>query len=185
MQTPPLPDDDENIITPPPTSTSQDESRSTNSNGVYGYGDQPSAFFSDPSMSPEEEIGSSIDDRRKKRLYRQQLRNAAAAGPRRSSANDSGSVGDTSLSSSNLSPMPERVVHLSLQSSNLFAESRRSQIKAAKQTPLMRLQSETSSATGGISDISNSLKSASDALLEAALLPPSLPITGASSGTAT
>lgn len=187
MQTPPLPDDDENIITPPPTSTSQDESRSTNSNGVYGYGDQPSAFFSDPSMSPEEEIGSSIDDRRKKRLYRQQLRNAAAAGPRRSSANDSGSVGDTSLSSSNLSPMPERVVHLSLQSSNLFAESRRSQIKAAKQTPLMRLQSETSSATGGISDISNSIKTASDALLEAALLPPSLPITGArmSSETAT
>ncbi|KAL7554225.1 hypothetical protein ACHAWF_017643 [Thalassiosira exigua] len=59
----------------------------------------PVDFLSDPSASEEEltEIGSSRMDERKKFLYRQRMREF-----------DATSVGDTSLSSSNMSPTPQR-----------------------------------------------------------------------------
>ena len=163
-------DADVTNITP---QTSQDES--LNNGGAdcsSAGGDNPSAFFSDPSVSPEEEMGSSIDDRRKKQIYRQHLQ--YAAGPaaavaaernRRNSTGDAGSVGDTSLSSTNLSPLPERN-SFDIQ---FFNERQRNKIKAAARSTFMRFTtSETSS--GGISG----LTSENDPyLLEAALLPPS------------
>jgi len=112
-----------------------------------------------------------VDDAQKKFMYRQQLRNAAAANARfqqrissNTNNNHTGGDDDTSLSSSNLSPMPTQRVQLTSSNSDIKFTERRNQIKAAARSPLMRLQSETSS--GGVSGNE-------EAMLEAALLPPS------------
>ncbi|KAL7543960.1 hypothetical protein ACHAXR_013372, partial [Thalassiosira sp. AJA248-18] len=72
-------------------------STSNNNNNIKPL--DPSYFMSDVSISEEEqtEIGSSQADHHKKLLYRQKLREFDAV-----------SVGDTSLSSSNISPTPQR-----------------------------------------------------------------------------
>ncbi|KAL7496283.1 hypothetical protein ACHAWT_004687 [Skeletonema menzelii] len=181
MQTP-LPEENDVINNTP--HSSQEESTTTNSliesnNSGGDDGDKssdPSAFISAPSsnMSAEsaEEISSSVDDAQKKLMYRQQLRNAAAANarfqqrksPPNSNMNGGNDYDDTSLSSSNLSPMPQQRVQLISSNSDIKFTERRNKIKAAARSPLIRLQSETSS--GGNSE----------AFMEAALMPPSLPL---------
>jgi len=187
------------------TSTPEPEpplNNSSSDGGYYHSYDHASAFFSDPSISPEEseEIGSSIDDAQKKWLYRQQLRNAAAAAAatganntngrqqqqqqqqqqhRISGGGGGGGDDDTSLSSSNLSPMPQRVVQLTSSNSDILFTERRNQIRAAARSPLIRLQSETSNSDGvsGMTDSMNRTNSEATMLEAAALLPPSLPFT--------
>mmetsp|Transcript_17819 Transcript_17819/g.35741 ORF Transcript_17819/g.35741 Transcript_17819/m.35741 type:complete len:1241 (+) Transcript_17819:179-3901(+) len=180
MQTPP-PEENDGVEE---SNSISMEPLSDNNNGIPPLSDDndgtsyPSAFISAPSslsVESSEEVGSSVDDAQKKFMYRQQLRNAAAANARfqqrlssNTNNNHNGGDDDTSLSSSNLSPMPSQRVQLTSSNSDIKFTERRNKIKAAARSPLMRLQSETSS--GGVSGN----ESTEAMMLEAAaLLPPS------------
>ena len=118
-----------------PAETRSPEERSTNSKVL-----DPSVYFmSNPSISEEEEtdIGSSQADYNKKLLYRQKLRGFDAV-----------SVGDTSLSSSNISPTPQRF-RIQFESSSGQIKSNigkmRNKLKAAARLSFSSMmQSETS-----------------------------------------
>ncbi|KAL9179648.1 hypothetical protein ACHAXT_008938 [Thalassiosira profunda] len=122
-------------------------------------------FLSDPSASEEEvtEIGSSRMDHRKKLLYRQRLREFDAL-----------SVGDTSLSSSNMSPTPQRFRIQFDGGSDRSVGRVRDRVKAASArlsigSNVLPSESRTSPSSSSGNRMDGNMN-----MLEAALLPPSL-----------